>query len=79
MTPTVILASQSPRRRELLTLVGIPHEVRPADIDEAVLPGEEPRTHCERLAREKVAAIAARQMSRSTSAATTRDPMPAME
>jgi len=61
MTPTVILASQSPRRRELLTLVGIPHEVRPADIDEAVLPGEEPRAHCERLAREKVAAIAARE------------------
>ncbi|MFZ9899777.1 MAG: Maf family protein, partial [Gemmatimonadaceae bacterium] len=33
----VILASQSPRRRELLTLVGIPHVVRPADIDESVL------------------------------------------
>ena len=27
----VVLASQSPRRRELLTLVGIPHEVVPAD------------------------------------------------
>jgi septum formation protein len=61
MTPTVILASQSPRRRELLTLVGIPHEVRPADIDENMLPNEEPRAHCERLAREKVAAIAARE------------------
>jgi septum formation protein len=60
MTPTVILASQSPRRRELLTLVGIPHEVRPADIDESMLPNEEPRAHCERLAREKVAAIATR-------------------
>ncbi len=61
MTPTVILASQSPRRRELLTLVGIPHEVRPADIDESMLPNEEPRAHCERLAREKVEAIAARE------------------
>jgi septum formation protein len=58
-TPPVILASQSPRRRELLTLVGIPHTVRPADIDEAYLPGEEPAAHAQRLAREKAAVIAA--------------------
>ena len=38
----VILASQSPRRRDLLTLLGVPHEVRPADSDETVLPGERP-------------------------------------
>jgi septum formation protein len=57
-TLRVILASQSPRRRELLTLVGIPHEVRPADIDERYLPGEEPTAHAERLAREKAATIA---------------------
>jgi septum formation protein len=56
--PRVVLASQSPRRRELLTLVGIPHTVRPADIDESILPGEQPRDHCERLAREKAAAVA---------------------
>ncbi|MEO8563251.1 MAG: Maf family protein, partial [bacterium] len=56
--PRVILASQSPRRRELLTLVGIPHEVRPADIDETYLAGERPRAHAERLAREKAAVIA---------------------
>ena len=55
----VILASQSPRRRELLTLVGIPHEVRPADVDESVWPGEEPVPHCERLARTKALALAA--------------------
>ena len=54
----VILASQSPRRRELLSLIGIRHEVRPADVDETVLPSEEPIAQCERLAREKVAAIA---------------------
>jgi len=54
----VILASQSPRRRELLTLVGIAHEVRPADIDETYLPGEQPRAHAERLAREKAAVVA---------------------
>ncbi len=58
-TPHVILASQSPRRRELLTLVGIAHEVRPADIDEAYLPGETPRGHCERLSREKAHVVAA--------------------
>jgi septum formation protein len=56
-TPKVILASQSPRRRELLTLVGIPHEVRPADVDERYLAGEEPRAHAERLAREKATRI----------------------
>jgi len=61
MNPSVILASQSPRRRELLALVGISHEVRPADIDETQWPGEDPRAHCERLAREKVEAIAARE------------------
>jgi len=56
--PRVILASQSPRRRELLTLVGIPHEVRPADIDESYQAGETPRAHAERLAREKARTIA---------------------
>jgi septum formation protein len=54
----VVLASQSPRRRELLTLVGIAHEVRPADIDESYLPGETPRAHAERLARGKAEKIA---------------------
>jgi septum formation protein len=59
MTPLrVILASQSPRRRELLTLIGIPHEIQPADIDETLLPDELPAPHAERLAREKVAVIA---------------------
>lgn len=57
-TVPVVLASQSPRRRELLTLIGIRHEVRPADIDETYLPGEEPAAHCERLARGKAQAIA---------------------
>ena len=57
-TPHVILASQSPRRRELLTLVGIPHEVRPADIDESYGAGELPHAHAERLAREKAAVVA---------------------
>src|SRR5437868_9942152 len=55
----VVLASQSPRRRELLALIGIRHEVRPADIDETYLTGEQPRAHAERLARGKAEAIAA--------------------
>ena len=57
--PRVILASQSPRRRELLSLVGIPHIVRPADVDETYGAGEEPKAHAERLAREKAAVVAA--------------------
>jgi septum formation protein len=60
MTLRVILASQSPRRRELLALVGIDHEVLPADIDEDVHPGEQAVPYTERLAREKAAVIAAR-------------------
>ena len=56
--PRVVLASSSPRRRELLSLVGIPHEVLPADIDESYLSEEDPRAHAERLAREKAAVVA---------------------
>jgi septum formation protein len=55
----VILASQSPRRRDLLNLIGITHTVRPADIDETPLPGERPLVVVERLARAKAARIAA--------------------
>jgi len=51
--PRVILASASPRRRELLNLIGIEHEVRPADIDERYRWGEIPLAHAERLAAEK--------------------------
>lgn len=61
MTVRIILASQSPRRRELLTLIGIPHEVRPADIDETPLPDELPVPHAERLARAKAHALAERE------------------
>ncbi len=61
MNLPVILASQSPRRRELLSLIGISHAVQPADIDESMLPNEDPRAHCERLARQKVEVIAERE------------------
>ena len=61
--PRVVLASSSPRRRELLTLIGIPHVVMPADIDETVYPGELPEVHAERLARGKAAVVAEREQS----------------
>src|ERR671932_360268 len=48
------------RRRELLTMIGIRHQVIAADIDEAYLPGEVPLAHAERLAREKGSVVAAR-------------------
>jgi septum formation protein len=55
--PRVILASGSPRRRELLNLIGIKHDVRPADIDESLEDGESPTTHAERLALAKATAV----------------------
>ena len=59
-TPPIILASASPRRRDLLTLVGIAHTVVPADVDESVRAGERPEAYVERLAGEKADAIATR-------------------
>ncbi|HET7551290.1 MAG TPA: Maf family protein [Gemmatimonadaceae bacterium] len=56
----VILASSSPRRHDLLTMIGIEHAVIPADIDESQFDGERPVEHVERLAREKGATIALR-------------------
>ncbi len=58
VSPEIVLASQSPRRRELLALIGLAHEVRPADIDESPLAGEAPEELCERLARGKAFALA---------------------
>ena len=58
--PEFILASASPRRRELLARLGIqPARIIAADIDETPLPGELPRAHAIRLAAEKARAAAA--------------------
>ena len=55
-----VLGSGSPRRLELLGQLGIvPDAVRPPDIDEDPKKGELPRPYCVRIAREKVAAVAA--------------------
>ena len=57
----LILASASPRRLDLLARIGVvPDAVEPADIDEAVPPGELPRVHALRLALEKAEAVEAR-------------------
>jgi len=52
-----ILASGSPRRRELLGQLGLRFEVIPADLDESIVSGETPSAYVERLAREKAAAV----------------------
>src|SRR5574339_64159 len=59
--PPLVLASQSPRRAELIGRLGLGFETIPADIDESQHPGESPDEHAERLAREKALAIAARR------------------
>jgi septum formation protein len=56
----IVLASQSPRRRELLWNAGIPCDVRPAGIEEKPLEGETPEQYVLRLAREKAEAVEAR-------------------
>lgn len=53
----LILASASPRRRELLATIGLECAVAPAEIDETVLPGEEPVPHVLRLSAAKAEAI----------------------
>lgn len=56
----LVLASASPRRRELLALIGVPFTVQPADIDETAEPGEAPEDLVVRLATGKARAVAAR-------------------
>jgi septum formation protein len=53
---TILLASQSPRRRELLKQLAVKFEVAVADIDESIIDGETPREHVIRLSREKARA-----------------------
>lgn len=56
--PPIVLASNSPRRKELLALAGLPFEVHPADINEDVFAGEHPADYVVRLARGKAHAAA---------------------
>lgn len=57
--PPLVLASQSPRRAELIGRLGLQFETLPADIDESYLDHETPPEHAERLSREKALKIAA--------------------
>lgn len=53
----LILASASPRRRELLTQAGLEFDVVPANIEESPKPGEVPASYVQRLALEKALAV----------------------
>ena len=53
----LILASSSPRRRELLTRTGLPFTIARPDIDESVQPGEAPDRYVARLSQEKAQAV----------------------
>ena len=57
-TSKIILASNSPRRKELFSLFSIPFEVLPADINEERHTGEDPVDYVSRLAREKAQKVA---------------------
>jgi len=59
----LILASGSPRRRELLTGAGFTFEIDVPDMDETILPGESPVAATTRLAIEKAEAVAARRLA----------------
>lgn len=55
--PSLILASASPRRRELLEQLGIVYQVSPADLDEIPAPGESPEDYVQRIAAGKAEAV----------------------
>jgi len=57
VNPVLHLASASPRRRELLTQIGVPHTVLSADIDETAHAGEAPHDYVQRMARNKARAV----------------------
>lgn len=54
----LVLASGSPRRHELLTMIGVPHIIDIPEISEHLLPGEKPEEHTVRLAIEKATTVA---------------------
>src|SRR5512139_2599147 len=54
---TLVLASRSPRRQQLLEMLGIPILVAPADVQEIPLPRETPSAYSRRLARDKARAV----------------------
>jgi septum formation protein len=63
MTPKLILASASPRRRELLAQAGYRFEVQPSSVPESRRPGEDAIRFATRLAREKAEEVFARRQA----------------
>jgi septum formation protein len=61
MTEQIVLASASPRRRELLTQIGLKFQVVPSRAEELVLPGETPEEHVIRLSIDKASDVAAQK------------------
>ena len=59
MSVQIILASASPRRKELLDQIKVTYKVHPVDLDETPLPDETPLDYVQRLAAEKSAACVA--------------------
>jgi septum formation protein len=59
MSVQIILASASPRRKELLDQINVDYKVHPVDLDETPLPNEAPLEYVQRLAAEKSAACVA--------------------
>lgn len=58
--PTIVLASASPRRQQLLEMLRLPVLVQPANVQEIPLPGELPEAYARRLARDKARAVPGR-------------------
>ncbi|MFI5182528.1 MAG: Maf family protein [Thermoanaerobaculia bacterium] len=69
--PRLVLASASPRRREILQTLGLAFEIRAADVDESLVEGENPYDAAERLARGKAACIAESERGATVIAADT--------
>lgn len=69
--PQLVLASASPRRRELLTAAGFAFDVDAADIDESPLPNEAADAYVLRVARAKADAVSPRYPDRPVLAADT--------
>ncbi len=66
-SPSLVLASVSPRRAEILRSLAIPFTVLPTDVAEDPLPGETAETTARRLARDKAASAALRVPARGCS------------
>ncbi len=56
----IVLASASPRRRELFSWLGLKFEVIVPEVDETILPGETPVEFCARVSREKALSVSSR-------------------